>query len=81
MRTLALFATLLLLGAGCAPSASAPIADDTPNSNPQNCESSGGTIIEGYCACPEGYASDPAGFCLDGSGLPGGTLSPDNDIP
>ena len=64
-------ALLVLLGAGCG--RAAPV-DDTPNSNPSNCEMSGGAIVEGFCECPEGYAPDPADFCLDASGKPGGSM-------
>lgn len=81
MRTLLLIAMFLALGAGCAPRVPAPAPDDTPNSNPENCTASGGTIVEGWCECPEGYAPDPAGFCLDATGIPGGSMSPDNDLP
>lgn len=63
---------LILLGPGCA---SVAPADDTPNANPPNCEMSGGTIVEGFCECPEGYAPDPADFCLDASGKPGGAMA------
>jgi hypothetical protein len=76
-RTLLLFATLLMLGAGCAQRVPAPPPDDTPNANPSNCEKSGGTVDdEGYCVCPEGYMPDPADFCLDPKGVPGGEMKP-----
>jgi hypothetical protein len=76
-RTLLLFATLLMLGAGCAPRVPEPVADDTPNANLTNCEKSGGALGEdGYCQCPEGYMPDPADFCLDAQGVPGGEMRP-----
>jgi len=79
MRTRILLATILLLGAGCASSVSEPPVDDTPNSNPPNCEASGGKVVDGYCECPEGLAPDPADFCLDSEGVPGGSMSPYNE--
>lgn len=63
---------LVLLGAGC--TAAVPV-DDTPNSNPSNCERSGGAVDEGFCECPEGFTPDPADFCLDASGKPGGSMA------
>ena len=76
-KTLILFATLLMLGAGCAERVPPPPPDETPDSNPENCEMSGGKIVEGFCSCPEGYAPDPADFCLDAEGVPGGEMSPE----
>ncbi len=80
-RTILLFTAVLMLGAGCLPAGrQAPSAfpiDDTPESNPQNCEISGGTILDGVCTCPEGYSADPADFCLDAEGVPGGEMKPE----
>ncbi|HTK59933.1 MAG TPA: hypothetical protein VL283_01880 [Candidatus Baltobacteraceae bacterium] len=76
-RALFLFATVLMLGAGCAQPAPEPVADDSPKSNPSNCERSGGKVdAEGYCVCPDGYMPDPADFCLDAKGVPGGEMKP-----
>lgn len=70
-------ALLLLLGAGCAPRVPVPPVDDTPESNPENCAASGGSILDGVCVCPEGYMADPADFCLDAEGKPGGSMKPE----
>jgi len=51
-----------------------PAADDTPNYNQQNCEGSGGKVVDGYCECPEGYLPDPADFCLDAEGKAGARI-------
>ncbi|HJV32842.1 MAG TPA: hypothetical protein VJ694_02330 [Patescibacteria group bacterium] len=75
-RAVVASALLLLLGAGCAPRVAAPPVDDTPESNPENCAASGGSILDGVCVCPEGYMADPADFCLDAQGVPGGTMKP-----
>ena len=77
MRTIILFAVFLLLGAGCAPRVPAPPVDDTPDYNLENCEKSGGAVVDGLCACPEGYMPDPADFCLDAAGVPGGEMKPE----
>ena len=74
MRIIILFAALLALGAGCAPRVPAPPVDDTPNYNQENCEGSGGQIVEGFCECPDGYAPDPADFCLDAEGKAGARI-------
>ena len=77
MRTLFLFATILMIGAGCAQRVPEAPPDLTPDSNQPNCERSGGALdAEGFCACPEGYAPDPADFCLDAQGRPGGEMAP-----
>lgn len=77
MRTLILLATLVMLGAGCAPRTPEPVIDDTPNANPENCTMSGGRVVDGFCECTAGYLPDPADFCLDENGLPGGDMAPD----
>lgn len=75
MRTILLFASLLVIGAGCAPQdAAAPIPDATPDVNEANCLRSGGAVEAGACFCPDGFAIDPAGFCLDAAGKPGGEM-------
>ena len=76
MRTLFLFAVLIMLGAGCAPRTPEPVVDDTPESNVENCVGSGGSILAGVCACPDGTMADPADFCLDANGVPGGKMKP-----
>lgn len=76
MRMKLLLATLLLIGAGCAPETDvAPPVDETPYVNEDNCTGSGGAVVEGYCECPEAFAPDPAGFCLDAQGRPGGPMA------
>lgn len=74
MRKTILIAILLLMGAGCAPSAPTPLSDIAPHAHPENCRKSGGAIVEGFCECPDGYAPDPANFCLDARGAPGGEM-------
>lgn len=71
MRIIILSALLLTLGAGCAPRTPEPPVDDTPNYNQANCESSGGSIVDGYCACPDGMSPDPADFCVKAPGARG----------
>jgi len=75
-KSILLFATILMLGAGCAQRVPETVVDDTPDSNPGNCEISGGKIVGGFCECPEGYTPDPADFCLDAEGVPGGEMKP-----
>lgn len=44
-KTILLFATLLMLGAGCSERVPPPPPDETPNSNQENCEISGGKLV------------------------------------